>query len=339
MRLAYYPGCSAKGSSADYEMSTQAVCGALGMRLEELPDWNCCGSTPAHAVDTELSAALCVRNLDIAARTQADMVVTPCPSCLSNLRHAAKRMEKPEFRARVNELLDNPAAESFPPVTSVMQGIAQMYDAKAIASRVKRSLRGLKLVAYYGSVMQGIAQMYDAKAIASRVKRSLRGLKLVAYYGCLMSRPAELMQFGDPENPTLMEELLGACGAEMLDFPLKTECCGASFGIPERPMTAQLSGRILEVATNMGADAIVVACPLCQMNLDLRQKQAMKGVDRYFNMPVLYYTQMMGLAFGMLPSELGLDKLVVSANALVERILDTQREDAQKAQAPEGDKA
>ena len=190
MRLAYYPGCSAKGSSADYEMSTQAVCGALGMRLEELPDWNCCGSTPAHAVDTELSAALCVRNLDIAARTQADMVVTPCPSCLSNLRHAAKRMEKPEFRARVNELLDNPAAESFPPVTSVMQGIAQMYD---------------------------------AKAIASHVKRSLRGLKLVAYYGCLMSRPAELMQFGDPENPTLMEELLAACGAEMLDFPLKTE--------------------------------------------------------------------------------------------------------------------
>ena len=182
-------------------------------------------------------------------------------------------------------------------------------------------------------------RMYDAKAIAGHVRRSLRGLKLVAYYGCLMSRPAELMQFGDPENPTMMEELLSACGAEMLDFPLKTECCGASFGIPERPMTAKLSGRILEVATNMGADAIVVACPLCQMNLDLRQKQAMKGVDRRFNMPVLYYTQMMGLAFGMLPSELGLDKLVVSADSLVERILDTQREDARKAQAPEGDKA
>ena len=190
MRLAYYPGCSAKGSSADYEMSTQAVCGALGMRLEELPDWNCCGSTPAHAVDTELSAALCVRNLDIAARTQADMVVTPCPSCLSNLRHAAKRMEKPEFRARVNELLDNPAAESFPPVTSVMQGIAQMYD---------------------------------AKAISSHVKRSLRGLRLVAYYGCLMSRPAELMQFGDPENPTLMEELLAACGAEQYIYHTRIE--------------------------------------------------------------------------------------------------------------------
>ena len=306
MKLAYYPGCSGQGTSAEYERSTRAVCRALEIGLKEISDWSCCGSTPAHACEHVRSSALSARNLALAAAEGAERVGTPCPSCLSNLRHAAKRMEKPEFRARVNELLDNPAAESFPPVTSVMQGIAQMYD---------------------------------AKAIASRVKRSLRGLKLVAYYGCLMSRPAELMQFGDPENPTLMEELLGACGAEMLDFPLKTECCGASFGIPERPMTAQLSGRILEVATNMGADAIVVACPLCQMNLDLRQKQAMKGVDRYFNMPVLYYTQMMGLAFGMLPSELGLDKLVVSANALVERILDTQREDAQKAQAPEGDKA
>ena len=106
MKFSYYPGCSAKGSSADYEKSTQAVCAALGMYLEELPGWNCCGSTPAHAVDTELSAALCVRNLDIAAREQAETVLTPCPSCLSNLRHAAKRMENPEFRARVDELLE-----------------------------------------------------------------------------------------------------------------------------------------------------------------------------------------------------------------------------------------
>ena len=116
MKFSYYPGCSAKGSSADYEKSTQAVCAALGMYLEELPGWNCCGSTPAHAVDTELSAALCVRNLDIAAREQAETVLTPCPSCLSNLRHAAKRMENPEFRARVDELLDSPAAAPFPPV-------------------------------------------------------------------------------------------------------------------------------------------------------------------------------------------------------------------------------
>lgn len=221
---AYYPGCSARGSSADYEKSTRTVCGLLDICLEELPGWNCCGSTPAHAVDTELSAALCVRNLDIAARCGAKTLLTPCPSCLSNLRHAAKRMEKPEFRARVNELLDEPAATAFPEVLSVMQGIARHHD---------------------------------RAALAARVRRPLKGLKLGAYYGCLMSRPAELMQFGDPENPTLMEEMLAACGAEVVDFPLKTFCCGASFGIPERSMTARNSARILELAVNMGLDALV----------------------------------------------------------------------------------
>ena len=171
MNFAYYPGCSARGSSKDYEMSTQAVCKALDMRLVDIPDWNCCGSTPAHAVDTELSAALCVRNLDIAAQQKAEVLLTPCPSCLSNLRMAAKRMENPAFRSRVDELLDGPSAKQFPPVTSVMQGIA--------------------------------AQM-DMDAVAARVRQSLKGLKLVAYYGCLMSRPAEIMNFGDPENPALM---------------------------------------------------------------------------------------------------------------------------------------
>ena len=152
MRLAYYPGCSAKGSSADYEMSTQAVCGALGMRLEELPDWNCCGSTPAHAVDTELSAALCVRNLDIAARTQADMVVTPCPSCLSNLRHAAKRMEKPEFRARVNELLQ--PDQRFAPIaegaslSAELRMLALMITGITDSTRLARFL-GLSLNTVY----------------------------------------------------------------------------------------------------------------------------------------------------------------------------------------------
>ena len=157
-----------------------------------------------------------------------------------------------------------------------------------------------------------------------------------------MSRPAGLMRFGDPENPTLMESLLSACGAEMVDFPLKTECCGASFGIPERPMTAVNSGRILEVATNMGVDAIAVACPLCQMNLDLRQKQASKAVNVFFQMPVLYYTQLMGLAFGFDPSELGLHKLCVSASPLLQKLDGLRREEAlaeAKAKAAEGGNA
>lgn len=287
MKYAYYPGCSQEGSALDYGKSTGALCAALGIELAEIPGWSCCGSTPAHAVDTELSAALCARNLDLAARDGAEQVVTPCPSCLSNLRLAADRMKEPVFRARVNELLDAPAAERLPESTSVMQLIARVYD---------------------------------ADSLAARVTRPLTGLRIAAYYGCLMSRPADVMQFGDPENPTLMESLLSACGAEMVEFPLKTVCCGASFGIPERPLTARNSGRILDLATKLGADVIAVACPLCQMNLDLRQKQAAKAEDAFFHMPVLYFTQLMGLAMGIAPEHLGLDQLCVSAGSLLRKM-------------------
>ncbi len=303
MNFAYYPGCSARGSSKDYEMSTQAVCKALDINLVDIPDWNCCGSTPAHAVDTELSAALCVRNLDIAAQQEAELLLTPCPSCLSNLKLAANRMQDPAFRTRVDELLDGPSAKNFPPVTSVMQGIAETID---------------------------------MDAIAARVRKSLKGLRLAAYYGCLMSRPAEIMNFGDPENPTLMESMLTACGAEMVDFPLKTACCGASFGIPERVMTARNSGRILDLATQLGVDAVIVACPLCQMNLDLRQPQASKEMGTTFNLPVLYFTQMMGIAFGLDHKELGLGKLRVSAEGLIRKLDELRRNSAADSKAAEG---
>ena len=287
MKIAYYPGCSAKGSSLDYELSTMAVCDALGIESIEVPDWNCCGSTPAHAVSTELSAALCVRNLVQATKVDADIVMTPCPSCLSNMKHAKHRMENETFRRRVDELLDEPAPEKLPDATSVMQIIGRV----------------------------------DKEIIKSRLVNSLAGIRIAPYYGCLMSRPAELMQFGDPENPTLMEELLADCGADdVLDFPLKTECCGASAGIPHRPLTAVNSGRILELAARMGADCIAVCCPLCQMNLDLRQKQAASCMATKFDMPVLYYSQLMGIALGISDDKLGLDKLIVKPNRVVAKI-------------------
>ena len=287
MKFAYYPGCSAKGSSADYERSTQALCQALGIQLEEIAGWNCCGSTPAHAVSTELSAALCARNLDIGAKSGVDRLVTPCPSCMSNHKAARKHMENAEFRDKVNSLLDTPCHEQLPDMTSVLQAIAEVVP---------------------------------LSEITRRVARPLKGLTFAAYYGCLMSRPKDLVQFGDPENPMLMEDMLTACGATMVDFPLKTACCGAAFGIPERPLTARNSGRILELATRLSCDAIVVCCPLCQMNLDLRQDQASRAYKRTFSMPVLYYTQLLGLALGLQPSELGLEKLVVSCGAILTKL-------------------
>lgn len=291
MKIAYYPGCSQEGSALDYGKSTGALCAALGIELKEIPGWTCCGSTPAHAINTELSAALCVRNLDLAAQEKADVVATPCPSCLSNLRMAHARMKNEEFRKSVNGLLDSPAAEDLPEATSIMQIIAKIRD---------------------------------LDFISKLVKKPLKGLKVIPYYGCLMSRPAKIMDFGDPENPTLMESLLGACGAEIIDFPLKTVCCGASFGIPQRPLTALNSGKILKLASDMGADVISVACPLCQMNLDLRQKQAAKAVNAFFKMPVLYFTQLMGLALDIAPEHLGLDQLCVSPKAVLHKINEAQ---------------
>ena len=287
MKVAYYPGCSQEGSALDYGQSTGALCAALGIELYELPGWNCCGSTPAHAVDSELSAALCARNLDLAARENFDIVATPCPSCLSNLRMAGHRMKDAEFRESVNALLDEPAAENLPDATSIMQLIGRKFD---------------------------------ADELARHVKKPLTGIRVAPYYGCLMSRPAKIMDFGDPENPTLMESLLAACGAEVVDFPLKTVCCGAAAGIPQRELTAINSGRILSLAADMNVDAVVVACPLCQMNLDLRQKQAARAVGRHFRIPVPYFTQLMGLAMNIAPEFLGLDKLCVSANHIVARI-------------------
>ena len=296
MNYAYYPGCSALGSSQDYERSTQAVCEALGVKLAAVQDWSCCGSTPAHAVSTELSAALCARNLSIAGRMGCEGgLLTSCPSCLSNLKLAAHRMGDAAFRQRVDALLDAPA-DAFPGTRSVMQMLLEDVG---------------------------------TDAIARRMSRPLLGVRLVPYYGCLMSRPAEVMRFGNPENPTAMEELLRACGAEdVVDFPAKTECCGASHGIPSQRMTSRLSGGILSLAVAHGADALVAACPLCQMNLDLRQEQAAKAVGLRKRIPVLYFTQLMGLAFGLESARLGFDKLCVSAQPLLDKMRRSREEAA-----------
>lgn len=287
MKLTYYPGCSGMGTSAEYERSSRAVCAALGITLEEIPDWSCCGSTPAHAFDHVLSSALSARNLALAAAKGADRVGTPCPSCLANLKTARHRMTDPDFRSKVNALLDGPCPEELPDTVSVLQVLVEDYG---------------------------------VEELAKKVKKPLAGLKIACYYGCLMSRPADIMQFDDPENPMALDNIMTALGAEVVAFPLKTECCGAAMGIPRRDITARLTARLLETARNFGADAVAVACPLCHMNLDLRQEQASKASKSVFNMPVLYYTQLMGLALGLSSEELGLEKLCVSPTGLLQKM-------------------
>lgn len=299
MKIAYYPGCSGQGTSVEYEKSTQAVCSALGVELQELQDWSCCGSTPAHATDARLSAALCARNLHIAAKEMekkdgGERLATPCPSCLANLKTARHHMGHAEFRDEVNALLDGPV----PAMDN--KGNEPLPDAV--------------------SILQVLLENVGLDAVKALVKRPLAGIKVAPYYGCLLSRPAGIMQFDREENPISMDQVLEALGAEVVPYPLKTECCGAAMGIPRRDVTARLSHRLLQTARDFGADVVAVACPLCHMNLDLRQDQAAKHGWTVFNMPVLYYTQLMGIAFGMNANDLGLDKLVNSPAAMLKKI-------------------
>lgn len=294
-KYAYYPGCSGGATSREYDASTRAVCSALDVELVDIPDWSCCGSTPAHQVDQRLSAALSARNLAQAEDLGLDKVITPCPSCLKNLHNAVEHMnESPVFKASVDALTERPLAK----------------DHKV------------------SSVLQVVLEDVTAEEVAKLVKKPLKGLKLVAYYGCLMTRPARSMHFDDEENPTSLDRLMEAAGATMLPFPLKTECCGGSFGIPRNDVTASLAGRIMEMAQEAGADAVVVACPLCQMNLDLRQGQINSANNLKLNMPVFYFTQLLGVAMGLPESSLEMNKLVVDVKPALAKIGSESKEEA-----------
>ena len=299
MKYAYYPGCSGHGTSVEYEASTRAVCNALNMDLVEIEDWNCCGSTPAHSVSHELSGALAARNLMQAAKTGADCVISPCPSCSSNLKMARHRMQNPAFKAKVDELLDAPTPAN--------------------------ADGGADLMETY-SVLQAIVENVGVENIASRVTYPLEGIKVVTYYGCLLSRPAHVAKFDDPENPVSLDNIMKALGAEVLPFALKTECCGAAMGIPDVNIPGSLSGRILDTAKAVGAEAVVTACPLCHMNLDLRQRQAARiSKKSFFGLPVFYYTQLIALAFGLPKNAMRLDKLAGHPYPLLDKIAERRK--------------
>jgi heterodisulfide reductase subunit B len=170
------------------------------------------------------------------------------------------------------------------------------------------------------SVLQVLVEDFGVEEIQKAVSKPLKGLKVVPYYGCLMNRPPEVMDFDDPENPTAMDRILTALGLDVLDFPLKVECCGGSFGVARKDMVVHLSGKLLDMARKMGADAVVTACPLCQMNLDLRQSQINASLRETFDLPVFYYTQLLGLALGLTHDELLLKKLVVKPWKVLKKI-------------------
>ena len=285
MKYAFFPGCSMESTAEDFQMSTLAVAKALGIELEEIPDWTCCGSTPAHATDPFLAASLPARNL-ASAKSMGMDVVTCCAACYSRLAAA---------------------------------NLAVKDDAD-MRSRVAEAIGG----EYSGDVkvrhfLQVLDEDLDVSKIKESVSKSLEGLKVACYYGCLLTRPKELSILADPEDPQLMEGILSAAGADCIEWPFKTECCGASFSITRTETVKRLSGEILRMAKDSGADCIAVACPLCQTNLDLRQSDIESATGEKIGLPVFYFTQLLGLALGLSQRELGIDRLMTDPTQVLAR--------------------
>lgn len=276
--FAYYPGCSLHATAREYDESIRAVAGALGIELRDIEDWCCCGATPAHAIDAESAHVLGAWNLARATATGAGPLLTGCASCYSRLRTAG------------NDLRAHPA------------------EAQAVSARVGGPIDPALEVIH---VAQLLARPDVRAAVAEMVTRPLNGLKVACYYGCLLTRPRDEHPFDDAEDPTLLEDLVRLAGGEPVAWPLRLDCCGASLALPEPAIVHDLSGKLLAMAHARGAQAIMVACPLCHANLDMAQPAIAKRMKFDFALPVLYVTQVIGLALGIDARILGLHRHIV----------------------------
>ena len=286
--IAYYPGCSLHGTSKEYDLSTQAVFNKLGIALHEPKGWGCCGTTPAHSTDHYLSTLLPMKNIALIKAEGFDYVTTPCPSCFLRMRVALKDIEEDkDLKQRISQKIPN------------------------------LSSNGIRIEHLLNTVTEKVGY----ERIASTVVHPLKGLKVVCYYGCIITRPPKITEVKDYEYPTQMDRLMKALGITPLDWSYKTRCCGVSLGITQLPIALELSRKILKNAKSVGADAIVVACPLCHVNLDARQKQIEEEFKESFNLPIIYFTQLMGLALGLRSEALGLDTHFVDPVPLLQQIL------------------
>lgn len=265
LSYAYYPGCSLHASAKEYDISTRGVCKALKIGLEEVPDWFCCGATPAHNVDELLSLSLCAKNLSLAEGVKGDLAVA-CAACFSRLKTTQHHLRHNDIQRK------------------------QVEKAIAAPAPMEKKVKHL---------LEILARDFGLDKLEQAVTKPLNGLKVACYYGCLLTRPPEVPELDDCEAPSIMENVLAALGAEPVSWSHRLECCGANFTLSRPGVVLQLSNAILASAKAAGADCVMVACPLCHGNLDIRQKEIEEGYKVQYGMPVFYITQMVGLAVGV----------------------------------------
>lgn len=283
LNYSYYPGCSLHASAKEYDESTRGLFKALKIGLQEVPDWFCCGATPAHNVDELLSLALCAKNLELAGAVDGDLAVA-CAACFSRLKTTQHKLEESETKR---------------------QQVEKALDGKI---RLDKPVKHL---------LEILARDFGLENLAASVQKPLAGLKVAPYYGCLLTRPAEVPQLDCVEAPTIMERVLEAAGAETVAWSHRMECCGANFTLSRPGVVLKLTGDILASAKRAGADCLVVACPLCHGNLDIRQKEIEEATGEQYGMPVFYITQLLALACGVSPGRLGFGSMIVNPAPLL----------------------
>jgi heterodisulfide reductase subunit B len=293
MRYGYYPGCSLEGISVEYDISTRNLFDALAITIEELPDWICCGTLAAPSISRLLGVATPLWNVAKAEEHGFDQLVAPCSACVYHFKYAASQVAQDQnLQADVEAVIEMPL------------------------NHLPRVVHPLELL---------LNDSFEPR-IRQAVKRDLSELKVVCYYGCHISRPVEVMDFDDPENPESMDRLLSWVGINSLDWSAKVDCCGAHFSMIKPSIMVDLCAQLFEAALEVGAEAIVVGCPMCHANLDTRQDQIAIKLGQPLDIPVLYFSQVLGYALGLEPELLGFKKHIIDPIPLmIERCQQRQR--------------
>ncbi len=283
-KYAYYPGCSLHSTGSGYDVSFRAVCEKLGIEIEQIKGWICCGTSPAHSSSKLLSLALPFENMCLVEEMGMTDVVAPCASCFARLKTAAfEASEDPELAGQISEALEKPLPESI-------------------------------------NILNPLEIFHGKEGLEDAVAKDMPGLKVVCYYGCLLTRPSKVMQFDECEYPMAMDELLRSMGITTLDWSYKTDCCGGSLAMTRTDVVLKLTHEILEEAKAVGANAIAVACPLCHVNLDTRQEEIEQEYGVKYGLPIFYFTQLMALALGVPSDKLGLKKHFVGTDELLSAV-------------------
>ncbi len=282
-RYAYFPGCSLEKIALSYNQSTQETTKKLGVELKELDDWNCCGATAYFHVDEILAYTLCARNLAMAEKENLDLVA-PCSACYKNTFFTNKYLkEDPDMADHINVALQED----------------DLHFSGSISVR---------------HLIEVFTEDVGLEEISERVSQPLQDLRVAPYYGCQIVRPRKDGE--EIEQPDFFENLLSAVGAEPVNFALKTRCCGGSLLISSREAALSMIHKLLKNAEESGAAVIATACPLCQINLECYQNQVNQEYGTNFSVPVVYFTQLLGLAFGIPNKRLGIGSELIAATPL-----------------------